>query len=208
MPDLNERPPSAADILRLAELRRRAAVRLRGGAGGQGAYGGAAEALDVLHSMASSPGTAEQALALLHELQVYQVELELQAQELRDARTELEEALSRQADRHDHLPAGCLVLDAGLLVSDLNLTAARLLGAAPGEALALAPEVWLDGESARSLRAAAARVDAGVRRAACPLVLRSRSADALAVIGQLAADPQSSGYLLVLTDDRDEARPA
>jgi hypothetical protein len=36
----------------------------------------------VLHALASSPQTAADALTLLHELQVHQVELDLQAQEL------------------------------------------------------------------------------------------------------------------------------
>jgi len=77
----------------LAKLRLRAASRLPGAAGAKGAAGGATDALAVLHELASSPATAADALALLHELQVHQIELQLQDEELRRSRAELESAL-------------------------------------------------------------------------------------------------------------------
>lgn len=199
MTDQNDHPPRAAlELQRLAELRRRAAQRLPGAAAVQGPATGAAEALIVLHSMASSPGSAAQALALLHELQVHQVELDLQTQELTDARNELEAALRRQTERYDHLPMGCLTLDAQLNVQELNLLAAQALGVerecAVGEALGQ----WLSGDSLRQLRKAAASVDAGGPPAACVLVRSDGGRRPVAA--RLGADPAAHGYLLALAE--------
>ena len=43
---------------------------------------------------------------LLHELQVHQIELEMQNEELRQARVEAETALQRYTDLYDFAPAG------------------------------------------------------------------------------------------------------
>jgi hypothetical protein len=72
------------------DLRRRALAQLRVPAGSHEARLNSSAALGVLHELASSPSTAEAALALLHELQVHQVELDLQDEELRRSRAELE----------------------------------------------------------------------------------------------------------------------
>jgi hypothetical protein len=85
----------------LSNLRHRATSRLSAGAGATRAPVSASNALAVLHDLASSPETAADALALLHELQVHQVELDLQADELRESRAGLETALRRQTDLYD-----------------------------------------------------------------------------------------------------------
>ncbi len=103
------------------------------------------KALTVLYELASSAETAPDALALLHELQVHQVELELQDEELRRTRVETEASLGRYAALYDLAPVAYLAVDAGLVVQEANAAAARLFGAAadelPGRSLAsrLAP---------------------------------------------------------------------
>ena len=117
----------------LNALRRRAAARLGGAAAAAEPAAGIVDALGVLHALASSPATAPDALALLHELQVHQVELELQSQELQESRVELESALRQQTDRLDALPVGFFVVDADGVVVELNETAAHLLGIPRGQ---------------------------------------------------------------------------
>ena len=51
---------------------------------------------------------AHETQRLLHELQVHQVELELQNEELRNSRTQLEAAVSRYTDIYDFAPRGLL----------------------------------------------------------------------------------------------------
>jgi len=91
------------------------------------------KALTVLYELASSAETAPDALALLHELQVHQVELELQDEELRRTRLETETSLARYAALYDRAPVACLTLDARLVVHEANAAAARLLGAGRDE---------------------------------------------------------------------------
>ncbi|MBI5071082.1 MAG: response regulator [Deltaproteobacteria bacterium] len=77
---------------------------------------------------ATVPVDLEGSLRLVHELRVHQVELELQNEELRRTREELEASLVRYADLYDHAPVGYLTLDGRGLIEEVNLAAAGLLG--------------------------------------------------------------------------------
>lgn len=70
---------------------------------------------------------APETLRLLHELQIYQIELELQNRELWEARTQLEQSLERYTDLYDFAPAGYFTLSADGTIQEANLTGATLL---------------------------------------------------------------------------------
>ena len=67
-------------------------------------------------------------MRMLHELQVYQMELELQNRELREAQLELEEARDRFADIYDFSPLAYFTFDSHGSILELNLAGANLLG--------------------------------------------------------------------------------
>src|SRR6185369_5478250 len=75
-----------------------------------------------------SPGTAEESLRLLHELQVHQIELEMQNAELCQALDEVDRALEQYSDLFDFAPVGYLTLDRDRAILIINLTCASLLG--------------------------------------------------------------------------------
>lgn len=201
MSDLSDH---AIEPERLADLRSRAASRLTGTAATKGSTASSADALTVLHALASSPKTAPDALTLLHELQVHQVELDLQAQELRESRAELESALRRQIELYDFQPVGCFTIDARGALRELNQTGADMLGIGRADAYGLPLDAFFGAESARRFRSAISGVDAGVRRPSCLLELCPKGRPERRVLASIGADPAAKGYLVSLTNAGDE----
>lgn len=90
-----------------------------------------ARALDRFNSEASRhvvPRSPVHAHRLLQELQIHQIELEMQNEALSQFQTKLEADLILYADLYDRAPAGLFKLDKKGMVTQVNLTGARLLG--------------------------------------------------------------------------------
>lgn len=68
----------------------------------------------------------------LHELLVYQIELEMQNDELRLTQVELENAKARYVDLYDMAPMGYYTISEGGIITEINHTAANMLGVARG----------------------------------------------------------------------------
>jgi PAS domain S-box-containing protein len=66
--------------------------------------------------------------SLLHELRAHQVELEMQNEELREAKLRLEQAARRYRELYDHAPVSYFTLDPKGKILEANLAAAEALG--------------------------------------------------------------------------------
>jgi PAS domain S-box-containing protein len=76
----------------------------------------------------SKPKATVDARKLVHELQVHQIELEMQNEELKNSRVELEASHKRFSDLYDYSPIGYVTIDDNGIVLEANITFARLLG--------------------------------------------------------------------------------
>ncbi|WP_412851741.1 putative bifunctional diguanylate cyclase/phosphodiesterase [Ectothiorhodospira shaposhnikovii] len=84
-------------------------------------------------SDAADPAAESNALALLHELQVHQLELEMQNETLQQARIEAEAARDLFTQLYDHAPMAYFNLDSLGILHRTNLAGARLLGTTRSE---------------------------------------------------------------------------
>src|SRR5450432_4185853 len=111
------------DLSGPAPLRHVAEERLRDGVPPpvQSGWTTGVDALSVLHNLAASPESAGDALKLLHELQVHQVELAMQHEQLEQSRTEVAESLERYVERFDLAPVGYFTVEPNGRIVEGNL---------------------------------------------------------------------------------------
>ena len=180
------------------DLRKRALAKLSVGPSKEHKRASTADALAALHRLASAPSTAVDAMALLHEMQVHQVELDLQQEELRCSRSELEAALVRQTALIERAPVGYMTIDAGTVVYEINLTGARLLGAGRDDLLGRPLAGLLTAHSADVLQTLLARARDGLRPETRELQLQPLAGTLRPVQAAADQDTIPDRFLLVL----------
>ena len=199
---------SGNDPATRAALRLRAVKRLGASVDAEGTRAGALAAFGVLHEMAMAPDSAADALALMHELQVHQVELDMQEDELRSSRAEVEVALERSTQLYDGAPVGCFTVERSTALVELNLTGARLLGATREALLGRRLDAFLTPRSADTLHTLLEHVGTGQPAPACTLELARSSGTPRFVQASAGADPAGPRFLLAFIDlGAAEARP-
>ena len=130
-----------------------------------------AQALTLLHKLASDPANAGDALKLLHELQVHQVELDLQHVQMEQSLRELTEDLDRYAQLYDFAPAAYFTVDREGRIIEGNVAGARLFGVEKNELCACAVDSLLAPKSRPVLHGLLKRMGSGSSRETCEVQL-------------------------------------
>ena len=112
-----------------ALLRQKAETSIRSGnAPATNGWSIGAASLTLLHQLASDPATASDALKLLHELQVHQIELDLQYEHMNDERLEMEQATLQLVEMYVFAPMAYFRVSSAGQIAEGNLQGARMMG--------------------------------------------------------------------------------
>ena len=167
------------------KLRQSAEERLKTGtAPATQGWPAGAQALTLLHGLASEPETASDALKLLHELQVHQVELDLQHEQAEQDHRQLTADLTNYTALFDLAPFAYVTLEPAGLVIAANRIAADWLAAETGQGQEWAGrriEDLLAPECRAAVRAMLAALRKGEGRQSCAVQSRAGGASAQAV---------------------------
>ncbi len=191
--------------LKQQELRRIAETKLReGSAQPTNGWLTSTDALSLLHKLASSPASAGDALKLLHELQVHQVELDIQHEQLEASERELTEDLIHCARLYDFAPVSYFSVTPEGRINRVNVAGAEMLEEDRAELIGRHIDDFLTPESQAVLGKLAAKVRDGGLDETCEV--RTTAGAALHVKAGLI--PGESSILLVFVDHADSDGPA
>ncbi|MEX0740490.1 MAG: PAS domain-containing protein [Pseudohongiella sp.] len=132
------------------------------------------EALSLLFEMASDPARSSDALRLLQELQVHQVELDLQREELENSEHNLSRELALYKTVFDKMPNACLVTTLDGRIMEANPAAASLLRIPHDELMGQALQALLKAENQTSWRDMLQQIKTGEQSVSCELEAGTR----------------------------------
>ena len=193
-----------------APLRHVAEERLRDGIPPppHGGWATGVEALSVLHNLAGSPASAGDALKLLHELQVLQVELAMQHEQLEQSRAEVAESLERYVERFDFAPVGYFTVEPDGRIVEANLAGADMFEVDRADLPGRSIENLVAADSRADLRAVLNRLRRDGPSEGCEVYSEPagrRPRRLLQAVGKAA--PRSPFLYVTFTSIRDSAAP-
>ncbi len=180
-----------------AELRRRAEARL-------------SEKQKSQRSQAGAQRTAPDTLRLIEELQIHQIELEMQNEQLEQARATTEAALERYTDLYDFAPAGYFTLDRNETIRQANLTGSELLGVNRSMLVNRRFGLFVAENSRPDFRAFAEKVFASQSQEACEALLlrEGKSPFHARIEARTFADGQECRFVVTDITERKRAEEA
>lgn len=187
-------------IAQQSSLRERATTLLHARGSGLSVAKDASVALRVLFDLAASPTTAHDALALLHELQVHQVELDLQNEELQSSRAELESAFDRQRLLRDASPSAQLVLDVHGCLLECNAMALTYLKQSLPQVSGKPMTTWVDKTAEPRMQTWLERAQQSNETTSQGFVLRVHGCTDRAIFAAARANPLAPGVLIAWID--------
>jgi PAS domain S-box-containing protein len=193
-----------------APLRHVAEARLRDGVPppAHGGWTTGVDALNVLHNLAGSQESAGDALKLLHELQVHQVELAMQHEQLEQSRAEVAESLERYVERFDFAPVGFFTLEPDGRIVEGNLAGAELFAVDRADLPGRSIENLVAADSRPALRAVLERLCKDGPSESCEVYAEQAGGGPrrlLQVAGKAA--PRTRFLYVTFTSIRDDASP-
>ena len=157
-------------------------------------------ALTLLHELASNPASAHDALKLLHELQVHQVELDLQHEQMETTQRDLNEALADYQELYQFAPVAYLRVGPEGDILEANAAGANLFVVAPDELPGHRLDRFLAPESRPVFLALINRLRTVGSADRCEVQSRTNSGP-LQIVASVA--PGGSSFLIVLVDASD-----
>ena len=156
------------------------------------------DALGMLYQLASSGDSAADALKLLHELQVHQVELGLQHEQMIAADREMAESLEQCRDLFEWAPLGYLMVGLDGAVMDVNRAGVSLLGVGRQAAVGRNFAWFLSNESRSAIRDLFDALSGPDQRASCQV--RFNHSGLMAHIA--ASVPPSGDVVLMIVSEQ------
>jgi PAS domain S-box-containing protein len=156
------------------------------------------------------PRNVEEMQRFVHELEVYQIELEMQGEEMRQARDKAETALEKYAELYDFAPVGYLTLDHEGIIRSVNLTGASLLGIERSRLLGRRFGLLVADETRPFFSEFFEKVFTNPAKEACEVALRKEGNSPLFVRieGVAAASGQECRIVLIDITERKQAEVA
>jgi len=153
---------------------------------------------------------AEDAARLVHELQVHQIELEMQNEELRQARAKADGLLVQYTDLYDFAPTGYMSLDREGAIRQVNLTGARLFGVERSRLVKRRLGLFLAESRRRAFRDFLERVFASQAKECCEVTLLEEGSQPLVmrIEGTRSADGQECRAVVLDITERKRAEEA
>jgi PAS domain S-box-containing protein len=149
----------------------------------------------------AAPGqAADDVQRLVHELQVHQVELEMQNEELRRSRAELEALVERYTELYDFAPVGYLTLGRDGAILQMNLSGASMLGVERARVSGRRLGVFVAETDRPAFNAFLEKVFSSQAKETCEVVLLREDKQALDVYLRGTAASNGQECLLVMAD--------
>ena len=183
---------------RFERMRRDAELRIREGTAAQGGAMGP-DALNLLYRLASDPTTAADALKLLHEMQVHQVELDLQHLQMTAQEQQMGEALAHYKALFEFAPVSYLVITLKGDVIEANAEAADLFGMNRSDIARARITNLVPADHQLALAGLMKRLNGGESRTHCHLRISDDEGAGVALQLSASVSPGGSAALVVLS---------
>lgn len=179
------------------QLRKKAEFQLQSGTAPRaGHWTVGVDTLRLLHELSSNPDKADDAIKLLHELQVHQVELDLQNEEIATNEQSIEGDLHLYQTLYDHAPLAYCVVDLEGIVIQGNLATAKLFGVGQDDLVGRRIDSLLNPQSRPLLLDLLQRVAQSGARGFCNAELSGVVHDSRQMHFQASISPETGQFLL------------